>query len=69
MLGIDHDDLIQEGSSGVLRVIPLYDSNKGIKFLTYAGTAIRNAMIDLIPTAFVALEKRMQSDQDSIPKE
>lgn len=38
-LGIDHDDLIQEGSIGLLRAIPLYDSGKKIKFLTYAGLA------------------------------
>ena len=43
-LGIDHDDLIQEGSIGLLRAISLYDPGKKIKFLTYAGPAIRNAM-------------------------
>ena len=31
-LGIDHDDLIQEGSIGLLRAIPLYDPGKKIKF-------------------------------------
>ena len=36
-LGIDHDDLIQEGSIGLLRAISLYDPAKKIKFLTYAG--------------------------------
>lgn len=47
-LGIDHDDLIQEGSIGLLRAITLYDPSKKIKFLTYAGQTIRNAMMDLI---------------------
>lgn len=51
-LGIDHDDLIQEGSIGLLRAISLYDSSKKIKFLTYAGPAIRNAMMDLLSSAF-----------------
>ena len=50
-LGIDHDDLIQEGSIGLLRAISLYDPGKKIKFLTYAGPAIRNAMMDLISAA------------------
>ena len=68
-LGIDHDDLIQEGSIGLLRAISLYDSGKKIKFLTYAGPAIRNAMMDLISAAFTAFEQRMQSDQDGIPME
>ena len=31
-LGIDHDDLIQEGSIGLLRAISLYDPGKKIKF-------------------------------------
>lgn len=68
-LGIDHDDLIQKGSIGLLRAISLYDSGKKIKFLTYAGSAIRNAMLDLISATFAAFEQRMQSDQDGIPLE
>ena len=67
-LGIDRDDLIQEGSISLLRAIPRYDTDKKIKFLTYAGPAIRNAMMDLISTAFSAFEQRMQSDdKDGIP--
>ena len=66
-LGIDRDDLIQEGSISLLRVISLYAPDKKIKFLTYAGPAIRNAMMDLISTAFSAFEQKMQSDKDGIP--
>lgn len=66
-LGIYRDDLIQEGSISLLRAISRYDSDKKIKFLTYAGPAIRNAMMDLISTAFSAFEQRMQSDKDGIP--
>ena len=68
-LGIDHDDLIQEGSIGLLRAIALYDPGKKIKFLTYAGPAIRNAMMDLIWAAFATFEQRMQSGKDGIPME
>ena len=68
-LGIDHDDLIQEGSIGLLRAISLYDPAKKIKFLTYAGPAVRNAMMDLISSAFAAFEQRMQSDKNGIPME
>lgn len=68
-LGIDHDDMIQEGSIGLLRAISLYDPAKKIKFLTYAGPAVRNAMMDLISSAFAAFEQRMQSDKDGIPME
>lgn len=66
-LGMDRDDLIQEGSISLLRAISLYDPDKKIKFLTYVGPAIRNAMMDLISTAFSAFEQRMQSDKDGIP--
>ena len=68
-LGIDHDDLIQEGSIGLLRAIPLYDPAKKIKFLTYAGPAVRSAMMDLISSAFATFEQRMQSDKNGIPME
>lgn len=68
-LGIDHDDLIQEVSIGLLRAISLYDSAKKIKFLTYAGPAVRNAMMDLISSAFATFEQRIQSDKDGIPME
>lgn len=66
-LRIDRDDLIQEGSISLLRTISRYDPDKKIKFLTYAGPAIRNAMMDLISTAFSVFEQKMQSDKDGIP--
>lgn len=68
-LGIDRDDLIQEGSLGLLRAISLYDPGRKSKFLTYAGPAVRNAMTDLISSAFSSFEQRMQSDKDGVPME
>lgn len=68
-LGIDRDDLIQEGSLGLLRAISLYNPDKNIKFLTYAGQAIRNAMMDLISDAFGTYEQRLQSNDDGFPME
>ena len=50
-IGIDLDDLVQEGSIGLLNAIPLFDAGRGIKFLTYAAPAIRNAMTDCIRAA------------------
>lgn len=47
-IGIDLDDLVQEGSIGLLNAIPLFDAGRGMKFLTYAAPAIRNAMTDCI---------------------
>lgn len=47
-LGIEINDLVQEGSLGLLDCIPGYDPDTGNKFLTYAAPAIRNAMVDYI---------------------
>ena len=69
LIGGETDDLIQEGSIALLRAIALYDPGKKIKFLTYAGPAIRNAMMDLISAAFATFEQRMQSDKDGTPME
>ena len=47
-LGIEINDLVQEGSLGLLDCIPGYNPDTGNKFLTYAAPAIRNAMVDYI---------------------
>ena len=47
-LQISLDDLVQEGSLGLLGCIDSYNPDSGNLFLTYAGSAIRNAMIDYI---------------------
>jgi len=47
-LGIESNDLVQEGSLGLLDCIAGYRPDMGNKFLTYAAPAIRNAMVDYI---------------------
>ena len=47
-LGIEINDLVQEGSLGLLDCIAGYRPDTGNKFLTYAAPAIRNAMVDYI---------------------
>lgn len=47
-LGIEINDLMQEGSLSLLDCIPGYNPDTGNKFLTYAALAIRNAMVDYI---------------------
>ena len=51
---------------GLLTAIPLFDSSKGIKFLTYAAPFIRNAMTDLIRDVFSQYEQRMTSTIDGL---
>lgn len=47
-LGIEINDLVQEGSLGLLDCITSFKSETGNKFLTYAAPAIKNAMLDYI---------------------
>ena len=47
-LGIDPDDLAQEGLLGLYGCIKSYDPDSGNLFLTYAAPAIRNAILDYI---------------------
>lgn len=47
-LGIELNDLVQEGSLGLLSCINSFQPNYGNKFLTYAAPAIHNAMLDYI---------------------
>ena len=63
-IGIDLDDLVQEGSIGLLNAIPLFDAGRGIKFLTYAAPAIRNAMTDCIRAALAQFEQRTVDKKD-----
>ena len=63
-IGIDLDDLVQEGSIGLLNAIPLFDAGRGMKFLTYAAPALRNAMTDCIRAALGLFEQRMVDKKD-----
>ena len=58
-LNIDVDDLVQEGSIGLLKAISSYDQSIGVKFLTYAAPFIRNAMLNLVHTERMSFEHRM----------
>ena len=58
-LNIDVDDLVQEGSIGLLRAVDGFDPARKLKFLTYAAPAIKNAMIDLVHTEQMSFEHRM----------
>lgn len=47
-IGIEADDLIQEGLFAMYRCIDKFEPDKGFKFLTFASHAVENAMLDLI---------------------
>lgn len=58
-LNVDVDDLVQEGSIGLLRAVDGFDPARKLKFLTYAAPAIKNAMTDLVRESFSRYEQRM----------
>ena len=58
-LGIEINDLVQEGSLGLLDCISGYNPDTGNKFLTYAAPAIRNAMVDYIVGGTPPLKRRI----------
>ena len=60
--GLDVDDLVQEGCIGLLSAIDRFDAVRGMKFLTYAAPAIRNAMTDCIRAALSQFERRLEGD-------
>lgn len=45
---LDREDLEQEGALGLLRCVDTFDPESGVKFLSYAAPAVRNAMLDSI---------------------
>ena len=66
-LNLDTDDLKQAGNLGLWKAVPKFDAARGMKFMTYAAPAIRNAMMDMVRDAFAAFEQRMVTeDKDGI---
>lgn len=65
-LNIDVDDLVQEGSIGLLRAVDGFDPARKIKFLTYAAPFIRNAMTDLVRASFSQYEQRMVDSENGL---
>ena len=65
-LNIDMDDLVQEGSIGLLRAVDGFDPARKLKFLTYAAPFIRNAMSDLVRDAFSRYEQRMVDSENGL---
>ena len=66
-LNFDTDDLKQAGNLGLWKAVPKFDAARGMKFLTYAAPAIRNAMMDMVRDAFTAFKQQMVTeDKDGI---
>lgn len=64
---IDENDLIQEERMALVRSIDSYNENMHLKFLTYAGTAIKHGMNDCVTEAFSAYEEQMVNSKEELP--
>lgn len=66
LLGGDNDDLIQEGTVGLLAAVRSYNSSLGVSFNTYAEKCIVSKLIDA--THFKGYSEYIFSDDLDIPE-
>ena len=48
--GLDYEDLVQEGNIGLIKAAERFDTERGVKFSTYANIWVRQAIFEAITT-------------------
>ena len=62
ILDFDSDDLFQAGCIALWKSTETFDPDRGYTFLTYAGHAMRNAMLDLCRESSSRAENKLASN-------
>lgn len=67
-VGITTEELVQEGSIGLLRAAELYDPDRGVRFSTYAVTWIKGILLNSHVTELVRVPSREKTKYNKIKK-
>ena len=67
-VGISTEELVQEGSIGLLRAAELYNPDRGVRFSTYAVTWIKGVLLNSHVTELVRVPSREKTKYNKIKR-
>ncbi len=67
-VGISMEELVQEGSIGLLRAAELYNPDRGVRFSTYAVTWIKGVLLNSHVTELVRVPSREKTKYNKIKR-
>lgn len=62
----EQEDLISIGTIGLIKAVGTFDSNKGIRFATYASRCIENAILSQMRLWFQTSTPRAEKNQNGV---